>query len=175
MNLSTTFSMISSVQRIEMNNAIQTVSEFRAKKFFNGFFAFASVSYSAITETDGLAAHFPGSGIGSHDNDDISKIRLFTVIIGQGGMIQNLKQNIKHIRVGFFNFIQKKNAVRMFTDAVGQKSALIKPDISRRGADQTRPRHVFPYIHSYQTAKTQPRECWQSAWTPRSFRHRWGR
>ena len=54
-------------------------------------------------------------------------------------MIHDLQQNIKDIRMRFFDLVEQQHAMRLFSDCLGQQTALIKPHITRRRTNQ--PRH----------------------------------
>ncbi len=125
------------VEGVEGDDAVQTVSELGTEYFFNGFFALADGIPFGITEADGGAAHLTRPGIGCHHDDHIAKIGLLAVIVRQGGMIQNLQQDVEQVFVGFFNFIQQQNTVRVFADTVGEQAALVEADVSGGRANQT--------------------------------------
>ena len=67
------------IKRTERNNAIQSVSEFRSKKFIDCGLIFALF---ACHKTDAFCRHFSGTGIGCHNNDNITKISFSPGIIG---------------------------------------------------------------------------------------------
>ncbi len=51
------------------------------------------------------------------------------------------------------DFVQQEHAVRVLVHAIGQKAALVEPDIAGRRADQPRNRvalHVFRHVEAQQ-------------------------
>ena len=66
----------------------------------------------------------------------MSEVRLAAVVVGQGGVIHHLEQDVVDVRVRLFDFVQEQDRVGGAADRVGQQSALIEADVARRGADQ---------------------------------------
>ena len=146
------------VQGIEMNRLIQAIAKFRAKHFFNRFFALGSRILVGIPEANGLLAHFPGSGIGGHHQNHISEICLFPVVVSQGGMIHDLQQDVEQIRMRFFDLIEQQDAVGMFADPVGEQSALVKTDIAGGSADQPRHGMLFHVLTHVKAKELHPED-----------------
>ncbi|MNI49801.1 hypothetical protein D3C73_1044320 [compost metagenome] len=68
-------------------------------------------------------------------------------------MVHDLQQDVEHIRVGLFDFVQQQHAVRLLGDGFGQEATLVEPDIPGRRADQARHRvafHVFRHVETQQ-------------------------
>src|SRR5208283_4221479 len=135
----------------ERNNAVKTVAELRAEKVFNGLYALghSSVLLLAAPKPDRRRVHLPCAGIGSHEQDHVSEIRLLAVIVGQGGMIHYLEKNAEQIWMRLFDFIEQQDRVRLLADGVGQKSTLVKSYVPRRSPDQPGDRvlfHVFAHV-----------------------------
>ena len=78
-----------------------------------------------------------GASIGGHDNDHIAEIGFASIVVSQRTMIHHLQQNIKDIRVRFFDLVQQQHRIRMFANRFGQQTALIEADVARRRANQT--------------------------------------
>ena len=75
------------------------------------------------------------TNIGSHDDNSIFKVHSTTLSVGQTAVIQNLQQDVEHVRMGFFHFIQKNHAVRFAADLFGQVTALFVANIAGRSTD----------------------------------------
>ena len=70
----------------------------------------------------------------------MAEIGFAAIVVSQGAVIHHLQQQVKHLWIGFLDFIQQQNGMRVLVDLLGQQSTLIKSDITRRGTDQTRNR-----------------------------------
>ena len=60
-----------------------------------------------LRETNTRTTHLSSTGIGRHNQNHVTEIRLATVVIRQRTVVHNLKQNIEHLRVSLLDFIQK--------------------------------------------------------------------
>ena len=132
-----------------MNDGVEPVAKLGAEGLLDGGHGVGAVILRR--EADRGAAEALGPGVGGHHDDGIAKIGLAAVGVGQGTMIKDLQQQIKHIRVGLFYFIEQQDTVRLFVDRIRQQAALVKADITRRRADQARdgmPLHVFGHIEA---------------------------
>ena len=139
------------VQRAELNDGVQPVAKLGAEGLLDGCHGVRAVVLRR--EADRGATEALGPGVGGHHDDGIAKIGLAAVGIGQGAMIKDLQQQVKHIRVGLFYFIQQQDTVRLLVDRIGQQAALVKADITRRRADQARdgmPLHILRHIKARQ-------------------------
>ncbi len=122
---------------MERHDGVETVAEFRAEQFFDGGHAArGAILLDSSLEPDGVAAHFPRAGVGGHEQDDVTKIRLAAVVVGQSRVVHDLEQDGEHVHVGFLDLVQQEHAVRSLADGVGQKAALLEADIAGRRADE---------------------------------------
>ena len=65
----------------------------------------------------------------------IAEIDFLAVIVGEASVIHDLQQDIIHIRMRFFDFVEQDDAVGIFVYGIGHQAALIEADIARRRAD----------------------------------------
>jgi hypothetical protein len=79
-----------------------------------------------------------GTGVGGHDHDHVTEVRLAPVVVGQRTVVHHLQQQVEDFRMRLLDFIEQQHAVRLLGDGFGQQTALIEPDIARRRTDQTR-------------------------------------
>ena len=73
-------------------------------------------------------------------------------MICQCAVIHHLEQDVEHIRMRLFDFVQQQHAMRMLIHAISQKSALIEPDIAWRRANQA---GYCVFFHVFGHVKTQ--------------------
>ena len=91
-----------------------------------------------LREPDRRPGHILSARIGRHDQHDIAKIGLTTVVVRQGAVIHDLQQQVEDVRVCLLDFVEQHDAVWVLGDGFGQQATLIKADVSGRCADQSR-------------------------------------
>ena len=123
---------------------IQTVQELRSKGLVQCFLnhtarvlviirtCLCRKTY-ATTELFQLA----GTDIGGHDDDCILKVNRSAIIVSKTSLIQHLQQDIEHIRVSFFNFVQQHYGIRFPAYLLSQLSAFLITDIPTGTPDAT--------------------------------------
>ena len=70
-----------------------------------------------------------------HNNDRITEINLSSLGICNMPIIKHLKQNIKYIRMCFFNLIEQNYCIWIPSDFLAELPAFLMSDISRRGTN----------------------------------------
>src|SRR5699024_3655608 len=78
-----------------------------------------------------------GAKIRGQNDNRIAEIDGAALAIGQAAIVKHLQQDIEDIRVGFLNFIEKHQRVRTTTHCLGELTASLVSDISRRRTDKT--------------------------------------
>ena len=89
--------------------------------------------------------------VAGHHNHRVFKVHRAPLPIGQTPIVQHLQQNIKHIGMRFFHFVQQNHAVRFAAHLLGQIAALLIAHISGRRANQPRNAvffHIFRHINA---------------------------
>ena len=76
-----------------------------------------------------------GAGIGGHHNDGVLKVDHAAVGICDLAIVQNLEQDIEHIRMGLLQFIKEHDGVWLSSDFLCQLARLIVTHIARRGTN----------------------------------------
>ena len=93
-----------------------------------------------------LAPHVRG-----HDDQGVCEIDRASLIVGKPAIIEHLQQNIEHVAVRFFDFIQEDNTVRTPTNRLRQRTSLFIADVARRCTDESThsvPFHIFAHIET---------------------------
>ena len=134
------------IQAVEHHHFVDTVdqlgAEMRFHVFHHHFFErFVIVGAHLL---DVLAAD-----IGSHHNHGVFKVYRAALAVGEAAVVEHLQQNVKHIGVGFFHFVEQNHAVRLAAHLLGEIAALFIAHIARRRADQAGNAvffHVFRHI-----------------------------
>ncbi|CNT59988.1 Protein of uncharacterised function (DUF3170) [Salmonella enterica subsp. enterica serovar Bovismorbificans] len=138
-------------QMIEPNNVVETVTELRRKHFLDLAHRIGTVVL--MNKTNRFTFGFSHASVGGHHQHHVAEIRLAAVVIGQRTVIHHLQQQVKDIRVRFFDLIQQQHRMRMLNHRIRQQPALVETDVSRRCADQTAHRmtlHIFRHIEAQQ-------------------------
>ena len=74
----------------------------------------------AVGESNRLRAQLARPGIRREDQDDVAEVGLAPGIVGQGGMIHHLKQDVENVGMRLFDFVQQDDAVRMRADRIDE-------------------------------------------------------
>ena len=145
-----------SAKRIEHQNLIHTIQKLRTEHVLD-------FSKHLLLTILALACFVTGkaqrSGIGQllcagvarHNQHGITEVYRASLSIGQTAILHNLQQQVKHIGMRFFDFVQQYYAVRLTTYRIRQLSALVIAYIARRCAYQTCCGvlfHVFRHIEA---------------------------
>ena len=135
-------------QIAERYGRIETVAEFWRKHLFDCFVARIFLA-DIVAKTDAFLSHVTGPGIGRHNQDDIAEINCLAMMIGKAAVIHDLQQNVEQVGVRLFDFIEQQYTMRALVDCIGEQSALVEADITRRSTDQAAyavPFHIFGHI-----------------------------
>ena len=85
----------------------------------------------------GLALNKLHAGITGHDDDTVLEVHGAAVSVRQPAVIQQLEQDVEHVRVCFLNLIEQDNPVGTSPDRLGQLTAFLETDVTRRSTDQS--------------------------------------
>src|SRR2546422_6116600 len=84
-----------------------------------------------------------------------SEIHRPALRIGEATVVENLQQNVEHIRMRFLDLVEQDDRVRPAPDRFRQLATLFVADVSRRRANQSRdsvPLHVLRHVDPHQRA-----------------------
>src|SRR5262249_1516267 len=85
----------------------------------------------------------------------VPKIGLSSCVVGEGGVIHDLKQDIEQIGVCFFDFIEKQHGMWIANNSIGEEAALFEANIPRWRADKPRNCMLFHMFAHIETNKLQ--------------------
>ena len=91
--------------------------------------------------------------VGSQDDDGIFKIHCAALAIGNAAVVQHLQQDVEHIGMGFFHFVEQDDAVGLASHRFCELPPFFIAHISRRSADQAGYAeffHVFRHVDAHQ-------------------------
>ena len=61
--------------------------------------------------------------VGRHDDDRILKVHRAAVGVGDAALVQNLQQDVQHVRVGLLNLVEQQHRVGPAADLLRQLAA----------------------------------------------------
>src|SRR5579864_4017122 len=96
----------------------------------------------------------PRADVRGHDDDRVLEVDRVAEAIGQLAVFKNLQQDVEHIRMRLFDFVEQDDRVGRTLHAFGELAALFVADVSRRRTDQLRDRmllHEFGHIETDQS------------------------
>ncbi len=67
----------------------------------------------------------------------MAEVGLATVVVGQGGVVHDLEQNVEQIGVGLLDFVEQEHGVGVLANGVGEQAALFEAHVSRGRADES--------------------------------------
>ena len=143
------------VERFEDDDAVEAVDEFWLEVLFDRsvdlFFHRFVIEHPFLN----AKAHFGRSAdqisaeIGGHDDDRIAEVDLAAEGIGEASLFQNLEQQVHHIGMRFFDFVEKDDAIGALAHLLGELAAFFVSDIARRRSCHPADRkflHVFGHV-----------------------------
>ena len=78
-----------------------------------------------------------------HDDDGVLEIDGIAETIGQMPILEDLQQDVVHIRMGLFDFVEQNDGIRIPLYTLGKLAAFLIADIPWRRSDQLRHRMLF--------------------------------
>ena len=94
-----------------------------------------------------------GAGVGGHDDDGVAEGHDAPGGVGESAVLEDLQEDVEHIRVGLFHLVQQEDAVGLAADGLGQLAALLMAHIAGGRADQAGHGvllHVLGHVHAHQ-------------------------
>ena len=132
-------------ERRENNNLVQAIQKFRTEmarqRLTDLLFhiRLPAVARVFLKSRESNLTHFQSklaSDIGGHNDNRIFEIHHAALGVGQAAVVQNLQEDIEHLRMRFFNFVEQNHRIRPMADELGQLSAFLIPDIPGGRADE---------------------------------------
>ena len=126
------------VEAIEADDLVHAVDELGTQELAERLHrALAVLLADAAAEAD-AALLAVAAGVGGHDDDGVFKVDLAAVRVGHLAVVENLQQDVQHIRVRLLDLVEENNGVGLAANFFGQLTGLVIADVARRGADETR-------------------------------------
>ncbi len=81
--------------------------------------------------------------IGGHHDDGVAEVHGAALAIGEAAIVQHLQQDVEHIGVRLFHFVEQDQRVRAATHGLGEVTALFVAHVTRGRTDQARHAVLF--------------------------------
>ncbi len=94
-----------------------------------------------------------GTDVGGHDDYGVLEVDAASHAVGEAAFVKHLKEEVEHIGVGLFDFVEENHGVGTAAHLLGELAAFVITDISRRRADEARHSeflHVFAHVDAYE-------------------------
>src|SRR5690606_2545817 len=132
------------LQRVEHDHIVKPVQEFRAEgtlqrmldRRLHVFLFRLAFRGSGKADSGSEILQVTYADVTRHYDDGVPEVDPAAEAVGQDTVIKHLQQDVEHIRVRLFNFIQEDYRVRLASHLFGKLSAFFVADITRRGADE---------------------------------------
>ena len=137
---------IFTLQTIEEDDVVDTVEELGGKFLLHLLVDNRTFQRSPFcltgggVEADACAEVFQlaSADIGGHDDDGVLEVHLATQAVGQLSVVEHLQEDVEDIGMSLLDFVEQDDGVGLAPHLLGQLSALLVADVSRRRTDETR-------------------------------------
>ena len=113
------------------------------RKSLRALTAFSLPCSSALHIEADAAGALVAARVRGHNDHGIFKIDRAALRVGDASVVEDLEQDVQHIRVRLFDLVEKHDAVGLAADLLGELSGLVIPDVARRGTDDARNAVLF--------------------------------
>ena len=77
-----------------------------------------------------------GADVAGHDDDGVFEVHGPALVVREAAVVQQLEQDVEHIRVGLFNLVKEEHAVGPAPHGLGELAPLVVAHVARRRAHQ---------------------------------------
>ena len=87
--------------------------------------------------------------VGGHDDDGVLEVDRPTLVVGEASVVEHLQEDVEDVGVCLFDFVEEHHRVRFATHGLGELTAFVITDVSRRGTDEARSREfllIFAHV-----------------------------
>ena len=141
------------LQGSETDHFINPIEEFRAELTGQGrIHLLLQLGVITGAGTGVFKDHRTGQ-VAGHHHHGVAEINGPSLGIGEAAIVENLQQQIEHIRVSLFHLIQQQHGVGAPTHRLGELSPFLVSDIARWCTDQTRggvALHELAHVEAHQ-------------------------
>src|SRR5208337_1340236 len=139
-------------ERVEDHDLVHAIDELRPEVLeqrgvdsLAQFLAYAAgLNPGAILAAHGLV-NLVASDVRGHDDHRVAEIDGTALAIGEAAVVENLQQDIEHIRMRLLDFVEQDYRIGPAADLLGELAAFIVAHVARRRSNQ--PRHgVFFHV-----------------------------
>ena len=97
----------------------------------------ASVLLGSLPEeSDRLAGQLATASIGGHQQDHVAEVGLASSVVGEGGVIHYLEEDVVDVGMGLLDLVQEEHGMRRAPDGISEQTTLVEAHIPGRSSDQ---------------------------------------
>ena len=139
-------------QGLEGDDFIHAAKELRAQELRQCLAGlFLAALGVALVKAKAARALVAAAGVGGHADDRVGKIHRASLRIVDLALVQNLQQNVHHVRVCLFDLIEQHHTVGAAAHLLGELTGFLIAHIARRRADHAGHRIFFHVLAHVQT------------------------
>ena len=97
----------------------------------------------------GRGGDVAGAHVRGHDDDGVAEVHSAPLGVGQAPLLQNLQQDVEHIRMRLLDLVEEHHRVRALAHGLGELAAIVEAHVARRRTHQARHRvllHVLGHV-----------------------------
>ncbi len=141
-------------EAVEDDEVVDAVEEFGAEVLAE-FGSEGGFHLSAVARgSSALEEEFLDDGradVAGEDDEGVFEIDGAPLAVGEAAVVEDLEQGVEDVRVGFFDFVEEDDAVRVAADGFAELAAFLVADVAGRRADQPGDGvffHVFAHVEA---------------------------
>src|SRR6266404_4338991 len=131
-------------QRMEDDDVVHAIQELRLEMPMQRLHHLLRGALERIGGANVFRLQIRRPEVRGHDNDRVLEIDLAALAVGEAPVIHDLQQDVEHVRMRLFNFVEEHNCVWMPPHLLGELSAFVVADVSRTRASSVLPTPVGP-------------------------------
>ena len=120
---------------VEADHFIHPVNKLRPQEFVQGLHGPLPAHIAEAAAKAHAAGLVVAAGVGGHDDDGILKVHGAALGVGNAAVVQNLQQDVHHVRVGLLDLVKEHHTVGLAADLLRQLAGLVIAHIARGRTD----------------------------------------
>ncbi len=126
----------SSRELVEVDDFVHPVDELRPQKALQGLHGpLTALLVGSAAEAHAAGALGLAARVGGHDDDRVLKVHVAALGVGNVAVVQDLQQDVEHIRMGLLDLVEEDDAVGLAAHLLGELAGLVVAHVARGRAD----------------------------------------
>ena len=145
-------------ERVEGHPGVEAVSELRAEGPLDGTAGVARVGL-VLSEPHPPRGELVRPGIGGEDEHHVAEVGLAADVVGEGGVVHHLQQQVEDVGVGLLDLVEEEHGVGGLADRLGEEPTLVEAHIARGGADEPRDGVLLLVLRHVEAEEVHPEDA----------------